>query len=54
MRRTDLTNGRAELPLRADFETTSAAMLFFVALASIAALAGKNRQSGSFALPLMK
>jgi hypothetical protein len=48
MRRTELTNGGVELPFRPDFETTSVARLFF------AALAGKNKQSGSFALPLMK
>jgi hypothetical protein len=53
MRKCDLINGRAELPLRLDFETTSAAMLFFAAIASIATLAGKNGQSGSFALPFM-
>jgi hypothetical protein len=54
MPRTHLINGRAELLLRPDFETTSATMLFLVAIASIATLAGKNRQSGSFALPFIK
>jgi hypothetical protein len=54
MTRTQLINGRAELPLRPDFETTSATMLFFAAVASIATLAGKNGQSGSFALPFKK
>jgi hypothetical protein len=54
MPRIHLINGRAELPLRPDFETTNAAMLFFAAIASIAVLAGKNRQSGSFALPFIK
>jgi hypothetical protein len=44
MRRTDLTNGRAEPPLRPDFETTSAAM------AGITTLAGKNGWSGRVCL----
>jgi hypothetical protein len=35
-----LIHGRAELLLRPDFETTSAAMLFSEVIASIAALAG--------------
>ena len=36
-------NGRAELLLRPDFETTSAAMLFSDVIANIAALAGLDR-----------
>ena len=58
MPKPQLIHGRAELPLRPDFETTSAVPkpsgLFFAVMASIATLAGKNGQSGSFALPSVK
>jgi hypothetical protein len=58
MTKTHLINGRAELSLHTNFEITSAvpkpSRLFFAAIASIATLAGKNGQSGSFALPFIK
>jgi hypothetical protein len=54
MSRTDLINGRAELLLRPDLETTRAAMWFLSrAPASLWSLA-ENGQSGSFALPFRR
>jgi hypothetical protein len=47
-------NGRAELLLRPDFETTSAAMWSSLPSPAPLRLLAGNGQSGSFALPLAR